>query len=176
MLTTSDEETAAWPSVPQYPLTARGSEIMAPMSWVPPRQIRAVAIGVVRRGEEILVLEGFDSSKNETFYRPLGGGIEFGETAAQALEREFREEIATGLEEVRDLGTIENVFVKDGRPGHEIVHVFEARLTASELYGRDQWDSQLDGSLCRVLWKDLASFSDAPLYPDGLLDLLAGRR
>ncbi len=144
------------------------------MSRVPRKQIRAVAIGVIRRGEEILVFEGSDPSKKETFYRPLGGGIEFGETAAEALAREFREEIATELEDVRDLGTIENIFVYNGRSGHEILRVFEARLAAPELYGRDQWDVHLDGSLCRVLWKDLGSFSDVPLYPDGLLDLLAG--
>lgn len=143
------------------------------MGWVPSERIRGVAIGVVRRGEEILVFEGYDSSKGETFYRPLGGGIEFGETAAEALAREFREEIATALEDVRDLGTIDNIYVFEGRPGHEIVRVFEARLAASELYGRDQWEVHLDGSLCRVLWKDLASFGEVPLYPAGLLDLLA---
>jgi 8-oxo-dGTP pyrophosphatase MutT (NUDIX family) len=146
------------------------------MAWVPPEQIRVVAIGVVRRGEEILVFEGYDPSKGQTFFRPLGGGIEFGETAAEALAREFREEIGTELEDVCDLGTIENIYVYDGHPGHEIVRVFEARLAASELYGRDQWDVQLEGgSICRVLWKHLAAFSDAPLYPDGLLDLLANR-
>ena len=145
------------------------------MGWVPPQQIRAVAIGVVRRGEEILVFEGYDASKGETFYRPLGGGIEFGETAAEALGREFREELATELGDVRYLGTVENIFVYEGHPGHEIVRVFEARLAASELYDRDAWDATLDGSTCRVLWKHPADLGEAPLYPDGLLDLLADR-
>jgi ADP-ribose pyrophosphatase YjhB (NUDIX family) len=146
------------------------------MAWVPPDRIRGVALGVVRRGDEILVFEGYDPTKCETFYRPLGGGIEFGETAAEALAREFREEIGSELEDVRDLGTVENIYVYDGHPGHEIVRVFEARLTASELYGRDQWDIRLeDGSTCHVLWKRLAEFGDVPLYPNGLLGLLANR-
>ena len=44
------------------------------MGWIPPEQIRGVAIGVVHRGEEILVFEGYDPSKGQTFFRPLGGG------------------------------------------------------------------------------------------------------
>ena len=42
-------------------------------------QIRPLALGVVWRGAEILVFEGYDHVKDETFYRLLGGGIEFGE-------------------------------------------------------------------------------------------------
>ena len=43
------------------------------------RAIRPIAICVLRRHDEILVIEGRDESRDLTFYRPLGGGIEFGE-------------------------------------------------------------------------------------------------
>ncbi len=56
------------------------------MSWRPPPHIRALAIGVIRRGDELLVYEGHDASKNKTFYRPLGGGIDFGEPAVALVE------------------------------------------------------------------------------------------
>jgi len=42
------------------------------------KQIRPIAICAFLRNNRILVAEGFDPVKDETFYRPLGGGIEFG--------------------------------------------------------------------------------------------------
>ena len=143
------------------------------MSWRPPPHIRALAIGVIRRGDELLVYEGHDRSKDETFYRPLGGEIDFGEAAVEALAREFREEIGVELEDVRYLETLENIYDFEGHPGHELIRVYEARLTPASLYERDGWDFQTeDGSTCSVLWKRLDDFADTPLYPDGLLALL----
>jgi len=55
--------------------------------------IRPIAICVIRRRDEILVFESRDTVKNETFYRPLGGGINFGEHSKDAVRREIFEEI-----------------------------------------------------------------------------------
>lgn len=44
-----------------------------------PQTIRPLAICVFRHAGRILVAEGTDEVKGETFYRPLGGAIEFGE-------------------------------------------------------------------------------------------------
>jgi hypothetical protein len=43
-------------------------------------EIRPVALCVFRNNDGILVFEGYDDVKGETFYRPPGGGIEFGES------------------------------------------------------------------------------------------------
>jgi 8-oxo-dGTP pyrophosphatase MutT (NUDIX family) len=145
------------------------------VSWRPPPHLRAVVVGVIRRDDDFLVFEGHDRSKGETFYRPLGGGIELGETALDALRREFREEIGTELDDVRYLATLENIYVYEGHPGHELVRIYEARLATPELYERDSWDFQVeDGSTCHVLWKHRHDFAEVPLYPDGLLALLRG--
>ena len=55
--------------------------------------IRPIVIGVAIRNDRVLAIEGFDAHKGEHFFRPPGGGIEFGETSEGALRREFREEL-----------------------------------------------------------------------------------
>jgi ADP-ribose pyrophosphatase YjhB (NUDIX family) len=80
-----------------------------------------VALGLVLHADHVLVAEGYDFVKDQTFYRALGGEIEFGETAADAAVRELREELDRETV-VRDLlGVIENRFTLRGAPGHEIV-------------------------------------------------------
>jgi 8-oxo-dGTP pyrophosphatase MutT (NUDIX family) len=141
-----------------------------------PNRIRPLAIGIFRRREEILVFEGHDPQKKQVFYRPLGGAIEFGEYGHQALAREIREELGAEVKDIRYLGMRENVFVYDGKPGHEIVLVYEGTLANSDFYEQDSFTGyEDDGSPMYIVWKPLATFrrGDAPLYPDGLLPMLA---
>jgi ADP-ribose pyrophosphatase YjhB (NUDIX family) len=74
------------------------------------------------------------ADKQETFYRPLGGGIEFGETAEEALRRELREELDVELGTARLIGVLENLFRFRGVPGHEIVFVFDAVVADPGFY------------------------------------------
>jgi ADP-ribose pyrophosphatase YjhB (NUDIX family) len=142
-----------------------------------PNQIRPLAICLFRDGDRILVGEGYDPVKRETFYRPLGGGIEFGERAEEALRREVREEIGAEIESPRYLFTLENIFTFNGEDGHEIVMVYDARYVDESLYAQESFtgtetveDRQFP---FKAVWKRLDEFSpDAPLYPNGLLDAL----
>jgi 8-oxo-dGTP pyrophosphatase MutT (NUDIX family) len=138
-------------------------------------QIRPIAIGIFRRDDQILVFEGYDPAKGETFYRPLGGAIEFGEYGHQALAREVREEIDTEIENLRYLGLSENLFTFAGQAGHEIVLIYEGDLVGSAICERDVvMGREDDGSPLKVVWAPLARFErgKAPLYPNGLLELL----
>ena len=142
-----------------------------------PNQIRPLAICIFRDGDRILVGEGNDPVKRETFYRPLGGGIEFGERAEEALRREVREEIGAEIESPVYLFTLENIFTFNGEMGHEIVMIFDARFTDEMLYAQETIaGTEFDGTQSfpfKALWKRLDEFgADAPLYPDGLLDAL----
>ncbi|RBJ04766.1 NUDIX hydrolase [Micromonospora provocatoris] len=137
--------------------------------------IRAVAIAVPRRGDDVLVFEYHDSTKDETFYRPLGGGIDFGETAEAAVRRELREELGVELLDVRLLGVLENLFHAFGRDGHEIVFSFDCRLADRSLYERDAVGEIRDDAGTKVMWRSLDSFdAGSPLYPAGLVELLRG--
>lgn len=135
------------------------------------RHIRPLALGVIRRGNDLLVFEGHDHVKGETYYRPLGGGIEFGEPAEDALRREFREELAAELTNVSLLGVVENIFTVFGRPSHEIVFLFEAELADRSWYERDELGTVIDeGS--PVFWRDFTN-GDSILYPTGLRELMS---
>lgn len=135
--------------------------------------IRPLVLGVVRRGDELLVLVGHDAVKGQTFHRPLGGGIEFGELSEQALHREFAEELAVDLTGVQLLGMLENVFEFEGRPGHEIVVVYAADIADPAFYERPDPGPILDEGT-PVRWLPLADVvaGRAVLYPDGLVDLV----
>lgn len=140
-----------------------------------PQQIRPIVICLFSQNGAILSAEGYDPVKNEIFYRPLGGGIHFGETSRETLAREVREEIGAEITQLRYLGTLENLFVYDGQPGHEIVFVYDAVFVDSALYeqahlvGRED-----DGFSFKAVWKPLAELrqGSAPIYPTGLLELL----
>lgn len=100
----------------------------------PPPYIRTIAIALIRRGDEVLLAEGFDSKTQTHFYRALGGGVEFGETSWVGLVREFQEELNTEIINPKYLGCLENIFECYGNPGHEIVFVYECEFADRSLY------------------------------------------
>ena len=138
--------------------------------------IRPIAICVFRRGNKILVAEGFDPLRNTFFYRPIGGGIEFGEKSRDALVREIREELAAEITDLRYLGTIEDIFAFNGIRRHQIIQVYDARFWDTSLYERVFLEGTEDkGSTYRAVWKALDEFGShrTRLVPEGLLELLS---
>ena len=143
-------------------------------------KIRPLAICVFRNNNRILVAEGYDPVKRQTFYRPLGGGIEFGEKSENTVRRELMEEINAEVGEVWYLGTLENIFVFNGTPGHEIVQVYDGVLKESGLYDQTVIvgkEAEIDQSFTAV-WMSLDQFGEgkAILYPTGLLEMLVGKQ
>lgn len=138
-------------------------------------QVRAIALGIIRDGERVLLLEGYDPSKRQTFYRPLGGGIEFGERSQETVRRELREEIGVEVTDLEFVATIESVFTFDGLTGHEIALIYTARPADRALTQRAIISgAEPDGTPITAVWRsldDLHAGGD-PLYPEGLLELL----
>ena len=140
-------------------------------------RIRPIAICVFRREDgAILVAPGYDSVKQQRFYRPLGGEVEFGEHAEDAVHREILEELGSEIDDVRLLSVSENIFTFLGAEGHELVWIFEAHLKDESLYQRDVVMCDESGSAFEAHWVALDAFArgEAPLYPDGLLAVLEG--
>jgi 8-oxo-dGTP pyrophosphatase MutT (NUDIX family) len=141
------------------------------------RRIRSLAICVFRKDNKILVAEGYDSVKDETFYRPLGGGIEFGETSVETICRELMEEINAEVDRdsLEFLGAVENIFQFNGNPGHEIVLIYDGALEKSGLYEQAVIvGKEANGEAVRAIWKDQEEFASGKsiLYPTGLMELL----
>ncbi|PWR19217.1 NUDIX hydrolase [Zavarzinia compransoris] len=86
-------------------------------------QLRAAAL--IRAGDHVLV----HSPAGENIWSLPGGRVEFGESAAETLAREIREELsrAAAIGPLRCL--IENYFTLDGRDVHELCLIHDAALT-----------------------------------------------
>ncbi len=138
-------------------------------------RIRPVALCVFCHEEKILVAKSFDHVIKEAFYRPIGGGIQFGEHSALAAIREVEEELGLHIENPRYLGTLENIFAAHGKSGHELIQVYCAELPDESWYSRPTITTMESPQKAHYLeWRPLQFFiqGEAPLYPSGLLELL----
>lgn len=141
------------------------------------KRIRPLAICVFRNRDRILVNEGYDPVKEERFFRPLGGGIEFGETSMDTVCRELMEELSVEVDRnsLTYLGTLENIFTFLGKPHHEIIMIYDGALKPPALYDRAVIaGKEANGGRIRAEWKNLNDFgaNKSILYPTGLLELL----
>lgn len=140
-------------------------------------EVRTTVLGIVSRDDEYLVQRLVEPGEG-AFYRPIGGGIEFGETSAEALEREFREELDASVAVGPTVGTLENRFTWDGTPEHELVVLRAAEFIDDSLYGEETFAGVDKGGAVEyeATWRGLDELveGDEPLYPDGLERLLRG--
>jgi len=144
------------------------------------KRVRPLAICVFRNQDRILVNQGYDQVKDKYFYRPLGGGIEFGETSLETICRALREEITVEVdkESLTYLGTVENIFHFNGEPGHEIVLVYDGKLKDLGLYEQAVIaGKEANGEEFEAMWMSLDEFGTGKriLYPTGLAEILADK-
>ena len=139
-------------------------------------RIRPIAICIFRHENRILVSEGFDTITQDYYYRPLGGGIEYGESSRDAVLREIREELGVEAKNLKLLGVLENIFVYEGRQGHEIVFVFDAEFVDKSLYDLDEIDGfEHEANISfKAKWFSLdpAKRNKGRLVPEELMEML----
>jgi ADP-ribose pyrophosphatase YjhB (NUDIX family) len=139
-----------------------------------PDVTRPCSFVFLRAGDRVAVSERSDDEKGP-YFRPPGGGIEFGETSTDAARRELQEELGLEIDELTPLGVLENLFQLNGRPHHEICFVFEATLEPEmleRLDGAEVMESgAVDVEVVRVM--EISALETVTLYPDGVRSLLA---
>jgi 8-oxo-dGTP pyrophosphatase MutT (NUDIX family) len=137
--------------------------------------IRAAVQCVFRDGSRVLGFEIKDPHKDVTGFRSIGGGIEEGETSRQAVEREVAEELKVAIGEPRLLCVLENIFTFMGRPGHEIVFVYESTFVDASDYERESFEiCEPNFETYPAIWKEMDDFRSGrlELYPPALLEVL----
>jgi ADP-ribose pyrophosphatase YjhB (NUDIX family) len=140
----------------------------------PQIKVKAFAVLLNQARDAHLVQRASDARKAPTdFHRLLGGHVEFGEAAMDAIRREILEETAAELLDPQCLGVLENRFVYEDQPGHEIVFVYSGSLSPPEpVADGGGWLSD-NGDAIWVEWRPLASDGTTiPLYPDGVEKLI----
>lgn len=140
--------------------------------------IRPKAICIIRKGEKLLLEYSKWPTDKDVFYIPLGGEIKYGEYGENTIGREVKEEINVDIENIRFVGSIENIFKVQDEIGHEIVLVYEADLTDKSFYEKkiiEGLETEVNPPLSMVVyWKSIEEIETegVPLYPEGLRELL----
>ena len=130
------------------------------------KEIRPIALGLAIKNNKLLVSEGFDKVKNETFYRCLGGGIEFLEKSEEALKREFLEEINVDITVKDFLEISENIFTYQGKKAHELILFYSIEIS-DENY-QEEYKVIDDHGETIAKWIDINEFKNKNkiLYPE----------
>jgi ADP-ribose pyrophosphatase YjhB (NUDIX family) len=139
------------------------------------KRIRVISLAVFLDHGRILAFEGYDHAKDQIFFRPLGGEVEFGEPCEEALAREIKEELGKEINDIRLLGTLENIFVYEGETGHEIAFIYDARFVDQGIYDQvhpHYVESDGQDFRCRWLSVEDVDKNHLRLYPQGLQQLV----
>lgn len=131
---------------------------------------RAKAFGIVLHNERILVQEYV--TEGETYYRPLGGFIEFGEKSETVI-REYKEELETQIEVIDYLGCLENMF----RVGPEIIQLYSLRFVDQSLYENEMIPVRDGERNAYAKWIPMITFleQEKVLYPNELMHFLTAK-
>lgn len=99
------------------------------------------------------------------YHRLVGGGVELGETAVEAVRREVDEELGAVVRDLGLVSTVESIFRIDGVLGHEVVFLFSGRLDPLPAPSGAVL-TESDGSVVPVVWRPIDDADEAlPLYP-----------
>lgn len=130
------------------------------------KEIRPVALGLAIKDNKLLVGEGYDNVKNQTFYRCLGGGIEFLEKSCDTLKREFKEEIETDIIIKDFLGISENIFTYKGKNAHELILFYSIEIP--DEYYKDEYQILDVDADSKAKWIHINEFKNKNkiLYPE----------
>ena len=129
------------------------------------KEIRPIVLGLAIKDNKLLVSEGFDNVKKQTFYRCLGGGIEFLEKSTDALKREFKEEINIDIVIKDFLGISENIFTYEGKNAHELVFYYNINILDKDY--KEEYVVTHDNGESKAVWIDINQFKNGNkiLYP-----------
>lgn len=138
-------------------------------------KIRVLAVGIIKDDRDrVFIGQGYDPVKQENFYRAMGGGVDFGETSLDALQREFQEEIQAELTNIQYLGCLESIFTFKDKRGHEILFVYKCDFVDRKFYDLESIDFNEKERPKTALWVEIDKFKskELRLVPEEFLQYL----
>ena len=91
--------------------------------WRPKPIIQTKALGLAWRHGRLLASEIYRDDGTVKGVRPLGGGLNFGESWRAALVREFQEELGVTVQLIGTPMMLENIYSHHGETGHEVLFI-----------------------------------------------------
>lgn len=140
-----------------------------------PDRIRPIALAIMIHDSKLFVFEGYDPVKGETFYRPLGGGIDFGERGEDTVAREIYEELGAEIINIKLIDFSENIFTYYGNPHHEIVFSYKAEFKDQSFLEDKEYIAKEDNDdTFKCSWISIDKFKSGELIlvPPTLLDCI----
>lgn len=117
--------------------------------------IRPTALCLFEYRGRLLLQEFVNFVNGELFYRPFGGGLEFGERASAAIRREIMEELGAEISSPQLLDVLEDIHdLGEGRR-HNIVFLYRAELLNERLLELPEFRMIDNQSEHRAVWQPL---------------------
>lgn len=126
--------------------------------------------GICRKNGCILL----QKPTNDTGYAFPGGHVEFGETNAETLVREFKEEMGADIK-VGKLLWVAEIFFTWGKPCHQICLYYEIEeITGIPLTGKFTGTETLEGRDFEMefFWMSPEEIEKSEVYPENAAELL----
>lgn len=127
------------------------------------------AAGVMIHNGKILV----HRNVNSDHYALIGGRVEIGESSANTIKREIKEELGKDIEITGYISTIENFFEMKGSKYNEIMFVHKIEFTNEEDKRIEYIMKNVEGKdYLQYEWIDLDKIEEYPLLPKAIKDVL----
>tara|TARA_Y100001970_G_C14253839_1_gene873673 strand:- start:2271 stop:2690 length:420 start_codon:yes stop_codon:yes gene_type:complete len=138
-------------------------------------RIQCISHGLAIYKNKILVYKVTDCVNKKSFFRLIGGHIDFGESGEEALKREFKEEINQDIRIIRKLDTFENIFFYNGKDMHEFISLFQIKFKNESIYHQKGILGNEGPNRTFIAdWVPIEEFKNKHkiLYPPNVLDYL----
>lgn len=118
--------------------------------------------GIITHNNKILLHHNI----NEPYYALLGGRVKIGESSAETVKREIKEETGKSIEITGYISTVENFFELRDKKYHEYLFIHVAEFSDEQDKKIEETLSNVEGKeYLKYEWIDLAKIDEIDIRP-----------